>query len=110
MIGDMVFVSQGTEVMSLDIPTCPTSYRLYSNYPNPFNPTTTIRFDLPYKSLVSVKVYNLQGREVMSLVDSNMDAGYHSVRWNAERHSSGMYFVKMVARDITYKQKMIQIK
>ena len=109
-VGDLVFTSQGTEVMSLDIPAGPTSYRLYANYPNPFNPTTTIRFDLPYKSGVSVKVYNLQGREVMSLVDSNMEAGYHSVSWNAENHSSGMYFVKMVAGDFIHTQKMMLIK
>ena len=46
----------------------------------------------------------------MSLVDGNMDAGYHSVRWNAESHSSGMYFVKMVAGDFTYMQKMMLVK
>ena len=109
-VGDMVFVSQGTEVMSLDIPTGPTSYRLYSNYPNPFNPTTTIRFDLPYKSLVSVKVYNLQGREVMSLVDSNMDAGYHSVRWNAEAMSSGVYLIVLKSSDKSLIEKVVLLK
>ena len=109
-VGDLVFTSQGTEFMSLDIPTGPTSYRLYANYPNPFNPTTTIRFDLPYNSGVSIKVYNLQGREVMSLIDGNMEAGYHSVSWNAESYSSGMYFVKMLTGDFTYTQKMMLIK
>ena len=110
LIGDLVFTSQGTEFMSLDISTGPTSYRLYANYPNPFNPTTTIRFDLPYKSGVSIKVYNLQGREVMSLIDGNMEAGYHSVSWNAESYSSGMYFVKMLTGDFIHTQKMMLIK
>jgi len=109
-VGDLVFTSQGTEVMSIDISTGPTSYRLYANYPNPFNPTTTIRFDLPYKSGVSVKVYNLQGREVMSLIDGNMEAGYHSVVWNADSQANGVYFIKMAADEYISTHKVMQLK
>jgi flagellar hook assembly protein FlgD len=109
-VGDLVFTSQGTEVMSVDIPTGPTSYKLYSNYPNPFNPTTTIRFDLPYKSVVSVKVYDLQGREVMSLIDGNMDSGYHSVRWNAEAMSSGVYLIALKSGDKSLIEKVVLLK
>ena len=59
---------------------------------------------------VSITVYNLQGREVISLVNDNMEAGYHSVVWNADSHSSGVYFVKMVAGEFVSTQKLMLIK
>ena len=75
----------------------PEQFQLSQGYPNPFNPTTKIDFALPYDSNVLIQIYDIQGREVVSLLDDNIDAGYHSIVWNASSYSSGMYFVKMLA-------------
>ena len=75
----------------------PDEYMLSQGYPNPFNPTTKIDFAIPYDSDVLIQIYDIQGREVVSLLDANINAGYHSIVWNASSYSSGMYFVKMLA-------------
>ncbi|SVB54890.1 uncharacterized protein METZ01_LOCUS207744, partial [marine metagenome] len=69
---------------------------LSSNYPNPFNPTTQIRYDLPEDALVSITIYDIMGRSIKSLVNSNQSAGYRSIQWNATNNlgepvSAGMY-------------------
>jgi len=83
---------------------------LSGSYPNPFNPTTTLSFAIPVDSEVFLSVYNLQGREVSTLIDANMDAGYHSIIWNADSYSSGVYFVKMVAGEYVSTQKLMLVK
>jgi 5-hydroxyisourate hydrolase-like protein (transthyretin family) len=88
----------------------PADFSLGRAYPNPFNPVTTLSFAIPVDSEVFLSVYNLQGREVVSLVNGNMDAGYHSVVWNADSHSSGVYFVKMVAGNYVNTQKLMLVK
>ena len=88
----------------------PCEYVLDLAYPNPFNPVTTLSFALPIEAEVSLSIYNLQGREVGSLINGNMDAGYHSVVWNADSHSSGVYFVKMVAGNYVNTQKLMLVK
>ena len=74
----------------------PEGFVLDQNYPNPFNPTTTVSFGLPAVSRVRLEVYNALGERVETLVDREMDAGYHRVNWTA-RVSSGMYFCRMEA-------------
>ena len=88
----------------------PDAFSLDRAYPNPFNPVTTLRFALPIETQVSIQIYNLQGREVISLINGNMEAGYHSVVWNADSHSSGVYFVKMVTGDYINTQKLMLVK
>ncbi|MDB3868589.1 T9SS type A sorting domain-containing protein, partial [Candidatus Marinimicrobia bacterium] len=88
----------------------PESYSLAAAYPNPFNPTTTISFAIPADTDVSIAVYNLQGRQIASLASGSYDAGYHSVVWNADSHSSGVYFVKMVAGSYVNTQKLMLVK
>jgi hypothetical protein len=88
----------------------PETFSLDRAYPNPFNPVTTLRFALPIETQVSIQIYNLQGRQVISLVDGNIGAGYHSVVWNADSHSSGMYFVKMIAGEYIDTHKLMLIK
>ena len=88
----------------------PESFSLESAYPNPFNPITTLRFALPIETQVSIQIYNLQGRQVISLIEGNMEAGYHTVAWNADSHSSGVYFVTMIAGSFTNTQKLMLIK
>ena len=101
----LYMVSSLTEAVTL-----PEAFSLDRAYPNPFNPTTTLSFAIPIDSEVSLSIYNLQGREVVSLINGNMDAGYHSVIWNANAYASGVYFVKMVAGDFVNTQKLMLIK
>jgi len=96
--------------MSLAFNPIPLKYALHQAYPNPFNPTTTLSFALPTEAEVSLSIYNLQGREVVSLVNGNMDTGYHFSIWNADEFSSGVYFVKMIAGEYVNTQKLMLIK
>ena len=76
----------------------PTEYVLKANYPNPFNPATTITFDLPEESQVSLRVYNVLGQEVSSIVTSILGAGSYSYQWNpAVGLPSGIYLYQMIA-------------
>ena len=88
----------------------PEAFSLDRAYPNPFNPTTTLSFAIPVDSEVSLSIYNLQGRQVSTLIDGNMEAGYHSVVWNADAQASGVYFVKMVAGEFVITQKLMLVK
>ena len=76
----------------------PNTFSLASIYPNPFNPSTTIRFTLPEASFVTMSVIDITGRKITDLVHGSMAAGYHNLTWNAGNQSSGIYFVKMIAR------------
>lgn len=87
--------------------TLPASFRLEQNYPNPFNPSTTIRFQLPAENHVELRVFDLLGQEVATLVDEQRSAGEHSVTWNADGQSSGMYFYTIAAGDFFQSRKLI---
>lgn len=88
----------------------PLTYKLSQNYPNPFNPTTTIDFSLPKTQNVTLKVYNILGQQVASLINGNMTAGYHSIRFDASNLSSGMYIYKISAGSFTSAKKMMLLK
>ena len=88
----------------------PKEFALQSAYPNPFNPVTNLKFGLPADSKVSIQIYNLQGRVIETLVNGNMNAGYHSVVWNADEFGSGIYFVLMIAGDYIHTQKIMLVK
>jgi hypothetical protein len=88
----------------------PETFTLNQNYPNPFNPVTTIQFSLPIDIGISINVYNMQGRFVETLVDKKMLAGYHSIIWNANSYSSGIYFMKMQAGSQIHTQKLMLVK
>jgi len=75
----------------------PKKFDISQNYPNPFNPTAKIDFDLPYDSKVSMKLYDISGREVMTLVNEQKSAGYYTVQMNGNNLSSGMYFYSIMA-------------
>jgi hypothetical protein len=77
----------------------PGPYALDQNFPNPFNPSTVIRFHLPAVARVTLKVYDVLGREIATLVDGPMQAGSHSVTWNAASLGSGVYFARLSAAD-----------
>lgn len=71
------------------------SFQLYQNYPNPFNPTTEIVYELPKESHVTLKIFNLNGQEVVTLTNSQKPAGIHRVSWQAENMPSGIYFCRI---------------
>ncbi|MGO9480776.1 MAG: FlgD immunoglobulin-like domain containing protein [Candidatus Kryptoniota bacterium] len=93
----------------------PTTYKLYNNYPNPFNPSTKIGFELPKDSHVKLVIYNIVGREVAQVADANYPAGYTELTWNGMNNhgtivSSGVYFYRISADKWNKVMKMMLIK
>jgi pectate lyase len=88
----------------------PRTFELYQNYPNPFNPSTTISFNLPFRSFVSLKIFNLLGREIACLISENLSAGNYSQQWNAWNLSSGIYFYRLQAGSFIETKKLIFLK
>jgi hypothetical protein len=90
-------------VIPLDKPIVetPQEYKLYQNYPNPFNPTTTIQFDLMDQSIVTLKIYNILGQEVATLLDhATLDDGTQEVEFNASNFASGVYFYRLISESV----------
>jgi hypothetical protein len=88
----------------------PKRYALYQNYPNPFNPSTDIRFDLVEPQQVKLVVYNMLGQEVTRIVDQPMQAGTHTMSFDASRLASGVYFYRIEAGPFTSMRKMVLLK
>jgi len=82
----------------------------YTISPNPFNPSTTIRFDLPEAGEVSLNVYNIGGQRVAELINSYHQPGYHSIEWNADNLPSGIYFARLYAGEYKSTQKLLLLK
>lgn len=88
----------------------PNSFSLGQNYPNPFNPTTTISFSLPSRSFVSLKVFNVLGREVATIVSEELPAGNYIRQWNAAGAASGVYYYRASAGRFTETKKMVLLR
>lgn len=88
----------------------PTVFKLYNNYPNPFNPVTTIKYDVPTNSFVKITVFDVLGKEVDRLVNMNMTPGSYNVEWDAKSFSSGTYLYRLEAGDFVDVKKMILVK
>ena len=93
----------------------PEQFILYPNYPNPFNPVTTLRYELPDDSYVDVTVYDMLGNVVSNLVNANQSSGYKSIQWDATNNqgepvSAGVYLYKIQAGDFVDTKKMILLK
>ncbi len=88
----------------------PTAFSLGQNYPNPFNPSTDIEYQIPKQAYVTLKVYNLLGQEVATIVDEHKQPGVYHVRWDASRLPSGIYFYKLNAGDFRQTKRMVLVK
>ncbi|MCF7806023.1 MAG: CHRD domain-containing protein [Candidatus Marinimicrobia bacterium] len=93
----------------------PDSYSLYENYPNPFNPVTTIKYSLPERSQVQITIYDVLGRRVVTLVNKVQEPGQYSIKWNAKDRyggavSTGVYFYRIHAGDYESIKKMVYLK
>ena len=100
------------EISPLEIPT---EYQLLQNYPNPFNPTTTIKFALPEAVRVCLEVYNVLGEKVAELINSELESGYHEIKWNCRNEynqmlASGVYICQIKAGNYVNQKKMILLK
>ena len=95
------------EAVSIGIPD---KYDLSQNYPNPFNPVTTINYDLPGDGFVTLKVYDMLGREVKTLVNEMKTAGYHKIQFNAADLASGAYFYRMTVGEFDAVKKFVVLK
>lgn len=103
-------LSIGIQQISSEIPQ---GFNLSQNYPNPFNPKTKIRFEVPAtgrNNYISIKIYDVAGREITTLVDDNFSAGIYEADWDAVNYTSGVYFYKMTSGDYSEVKKMILVK
>lgn len=88
----------------------PGTFALYQNYPNPFNPVTNINFDVPKNGYVTLKVYDILGKEVQTLVSRDLSSGSYTVDFNASKITSGVYFYRLEAGDYVETRKMVLVK
>jgi hypothetical protein len=92
------------------LPGIPNEFSIDQNYPNPFNPSTRINYQVPELSAVSIKVYDILGNLVTTLVDEVLEPGYYNVEWNADKLSSGVYFYSMKSGSYTSTKKLLLLK
>ena len=88
----------------------PNDFTLYQNYPNPFNPTTIIKYSLPHESIVTIKIFDVLGSEVKTLVSEKQEEGTYEIDFNASSLASGMYIYRMQAGSFVQLKKMMLIK
>ncbi len=88
----------------------PEKIHLFNPYPNPFNPTTTIEFSIPQTEFVTVKVYNIVGHEIITLINDELSTGNHSIQWDGSRQPSGLYFVQIESGSFIQTRKMVLLK
>ena len=104
------FLASNDEINQL-----PYAFNLYNNYPNPFNPVTTLRYDLPEDALVNITIYDIMGRIVRTLINSQQNAGFKSIQWNSTNDagsplSAGLYLYKIQADNLVQTRKMVLLK
>jgi|GEM_PF-551186 len=108
-VGSFVTPAYVTSVVNYQ-PGSPNLFSLNQNYPNPFNPATTIEYSIPSASFVNVKVYDVLGREIVTLVNTNQNPGKYSVEFNGSGLSSGIYFIRMEAGNYISIKKIVLAK
>ena len=88
----------------------PTEYSLEQNYPNPFNPVTVINFTIPQSAYASLDVYSSLGKHVASLCAGDLEAGNHTVQWDASGQASGVYFYRLTSGHFSATKRMILVR
>ncbi len=101
--------------LSLDNELTPISFTLHQNHPNPFNPVTTIQYELPENAFVNIRIYDLKGRLVNTLVSKEQTAGYKEIKWDGvdskgRQVSAGMYIYTIQAGEFRQTKKMVLLK
>ena len=112
---DRVLYVNRYDYLSVENQSIPTEFALHENYPNPFNPSTTLRFDLPEASNITLTIYNMLGQKVRTFDYQNTSAGYHSVKWNATNDygdpvGAGVYLYQLQTKDFVKTRKMVLLK
>jgi len=102
--------TSSTHAPSIEWVSHPKDFALHPAYPNPFNPVTTISFDVPFQSKISMNMYNVLGQRVAVLMDGNVTPGAHQVQWDASDSPSGIYFVSMNAGELVQLRKVVLLK
>ena len=105
MISDSAF-----SVDADDVPAIPKSTELLAPYPNPFNPVVTVPLELAKSSKVTLRVFDVLGRETVRLADDVMSAGLHEFTWDGTQAASGIYFVMLQAEGVTQTRKLVLMK
>ena len=108
-------ISQNLEISEKNMDQFLNSFNIYPNYPNPFNPVTTLQYVLPGDALVNITIYGIMGRQVKTLINRSQTAGYKSVQWNATNDlgspvSAGIYLYMIQAGDFRQTKKMVLLK
>jgi hypothetical protein len=88
----------------------PHGFALEQNFPNPFNPATTIKYSVPQNMFITLKVFDVTGKEVTTLVNEHKSAGSYLVKWNADAYPSGVYFYKLESGNYSFEKKMVLLK
>ena len=110
IINDFIVSNWNGESVNATVISQPNAFTMNPAYPNPFNPTTTIVYEINTNDLVNISVYDVLGRNMETLVNNTKTLGSHSVIWNASNYSSGIYYVKMVSGDVSQMQKIVLMK
>ncbi len=110
--GDILTTTTGgvTSVKEESNITVSDNFILYQNYPNPFNPTTTINYQIPKYGMVTIKIYDILGREIKTLVNEYKPAGRYNITFNASNLASGVYFYRLQAGEFTETKKLLLLK
>ena len=103
-------ISHYTPTGIKEVSEIPVSFTLSQNYPNPFNPATEIKFSVPFGSNVSIKIYDVLGNEVTTLINGYYAQGTYKARWNAGNYASGVYLYKIEASNFIMIKKMVLLK
>jgi len=88
----------------------PNNFVLYPNYPNPFNPLTKIKFEIPVSSFVTLKIYDVLGRELKVLINEYKTSGMYEIEFDGTKHASSIYFYRLQSEDYVRTKKMLLLK
>ena len=100
----------GSCLLGIESIILPDNYSLQHNYPNPFNPTTTISFSIPEFGFITITAYDITGKKLETLTNEVLNVGYYTISWNASSYPTGVYFIRMDSGGFTQTQKVVLLK